>query len=213
MSRMSAWLGVVLVAASTTLLGTGPAEAAARVTVTNGQSGAVADPTYATTLTLKGRGFQAIKGGYGGIYVLFGTRSGTWQPSKGGKAGTNYLYVPDSQTKDNQGFQKFVAFQGSDTASSANGGTIAADGSWKTTIVVPGATFQTVDSSGAARTVDCRKVTCGIITIGAHGVINARNETFTPVTFKASSSSSSATATTSSSATASATASGTATAV
>ena len=31
-------------------------------------------------------------------------------------------------------------------------------------------------------TVDCRKVTCGVITVGAHGVANANNETFTPVT-------------------------------
>ncbi|MDN5745914.1 MAG: hypothetical protein L0H31_12415, partial [Nocardioidaceae bacterium] len=32
-------------------------------------------------------------------------------------------------------------------------------------------------------TVDCTKVTCGVITIGAHGVKNAANESFTPVRF------------------------------
>lgn len=154
------------------LLVPSPAQAAARVTVKNDQGSATVDPTYATTVTVSGRGFQSIKGGHGGIYVFFGTRV------PGG-----YLYVPDSETKGNQGFQRFVAFPGSDTADSANGGTIAAAGTWSTSMVVPGATFKAVNRDGAAETVDCRTVTCGIITIGAHGVKNARNETFTPVTF------------------------------
>ncbi|KQX74967.1 MULTISPECIES: hypothetical protein [Aeromicrobium] len=160
-----------------------PAQAAARVTVSNDQGAAKADPTYATTLEVKGSGFQSIKGGHGGVYVFFGTVSGTWQPSRGGQVGTNYRYVPDSESKNNQGFQRFVAFPGSDTAGAANGGTIAADGRWSTSLTVPGATFKTVDRSGKAVEVDCLKVTCGVITIGAHGVKNARNETFTPVAF------------------------------
>ncbi len=158
-----------------------PAEAESRVGVANAQGSAVVDPTYATTLTLRGQGFQSIKNGHGGIYVFFGTVSGTWRPSQGGQTGRNLLYVPDSETKDNQGFQKFVAFPGSDTASGANGGTLAADGSWSTRIVVPGAVFKARDRSNRVTTVDCRRTRCGIITIGAHGVKNARNETFTPV--------------------------------
>lgn len=158
-----------------------PAAAESRVAVSNAQGTAVVDPTYATTLTLRGQGFQSIKNGHGGIYVFFGTVSGTWRPSQGGQTGRNLLYVPDSETKDNQGFQKFVAFPGSDTASAANGGTLAADGSWSTRIVVPGAVFKARDRSNKVTTVDCRRTRCGIITIGAHGVKNARNETFTPV--------------------------------
>ncbi|MCU1676260.1 MAG: hypothetical protein JWM93_1018 [Frankiales bacterium] len=169
--------------ASSVLLVPAPAQAAARVSVHNDQGTAEVDPTYATTLSVSGKGFQSIKGGHGGIYVFFGTVSGAWQPSKGGQVGTDYRYVPDSESKNNQGFQKFVAFPGSDTAAAANGGTIATDGSWSTDLAVPGATFKTVDRAGAAVTVDCRKVTCGVITIGAHGVKNAKNETFTPVTF------------------------------
>jgi len=161
-----------------------PAHAAGRVTVANENGDAVADPTYATTVKLTGRGFQTIKGGHGGIYVFFGTVSGTWRPSQGGVTGEDYFYVPDGESKDNSGFQKYVAFPGSDTASSANGGTLKADGSWSTTLVIPGATFQAVDRSGAATTIDCRKVRCGVITVGAHGVVNGHNETFTPVTFK-----------------------------
>ncbi|MBZ5740851.1 hypothetical protein [Nocardioides mangrovi] len=159
------------------LLVAGPAYADGRVTVTPGRI----DPTYATTLTLSGSGFQSIRGGHGGIYVFFGTVEAGWQPSKGGVTGADYLYVPDSESKDNQGFQKYVAFPGSDTASSANGGTMSASGSWSTQLVVPGAVFQAYDRNGDVQTVDCRKVTCGVITIGAHGVTNSHNETFTPV--------------------------------
>lgn len=158
------------------------AEAAARVAVSNEFGKAQADPTYATALTLRGNGFQSIKNGHGGVYVFFGTVKGTWRPSQGGQTGTNYLYVPDSEAKNNAGYQRFIAFPGSDTAGSAQG-VIKADGSWSATITVPGAKFNAVDRDGKAVSVDCLKVTCGIITIGAHGVKNARNESFSPVQF------------------------------
>jgi hypothetical protein len=161
-----------------------PSAAAAdsRVSVANPGGQAKIDATYATTLKVSGSGFQSIKGGHGGIYVFFGTVKPGWQPSKGGATGQDYYYVPDSEAKNNQGFQRFVAFPGSDTASSANGGTMSASGGWSTEVVVPGATFQSYDRAGDVHTVDCRKVTCGVITVGAHGVTNAHNETFTPVT-------------------------------
>jgi hypothetical protein len=161
-----------------------PAQAAARVSVSNDQGSAAVDPTYATTLSVSGAGFQSIKGGHGGIYVFFGTVKGAWQPSKGGQVGTSYSYVPDSESRNNQGYQRFVAFPGSDTAAAANGGTVKADGTWSTRMTIPGASFKTVDRAGKAVTVDCTKVRCGIITIGAHGVKNAKNETFTPVRFE-----------------------------
>jgi hypothetical protein len=176
-ARLSA---VVLVAGSVLLAS--PAHADSRVSIANPGGQAKIDPTYATTLTVSGSGFQSVKGGHGGIYVFFGTVQRGWQPSKGGVTGQDYYYVPDSEAKDNQGFQKFVAFPGSDTASSANGGTMSATGAWSTRIVVPGATFKTYDRAGKVHTVDCRAVTCGVITVGAHGVSNSHNETFTPVT-------------------------------
>jgi hypothetical protein len=168
----------VLVAAA--LLPMAPASAAPGVDVANASGDAVIDPTYATTVTVRGRGFQSIKGGHGGVYVFFGTVRDRWRPSQGGQTGRDYFYVPDSESRDNQGYQRFIAFPGSDTAGSA-AGTMSADGSWSTTLVVPGAVFQSVDRSGNARTVDCRQVTCGVITVGAHGVTNARNESFSPV--------------------------------
>ncbi|WP_104106042.1 hypothetical protein [Nocardioides sp. 616] len=161
-----------------------PAQAAGRVVVDNDGRGAVIDSRYSTELTVSGRGFQSIKGGHGGIYVWFGAVEGRWQPSRGGKSGTDFVYVPDSESRSNAGFQRYVAFPGSDTASSANGGTISADGSWSVRLMVPGPTFQGVGRDGTVRTVDCTKVTCGVITVGAHGVHNANNETFTPVAIR-----------------------------
>ncbi|WP_410600200.1 hypothetical protein [Amycolatopsis sp. lyj-90] len=155
------------------------AAAGARVTFSPGS----ADPEYATSLQVKGTGFQSVPKGYGGIYLLFGwVADGAWQPSQGGAAGASYRYVKDKETKDNNGFQRFLAFPGSDTASAANG-EIAADGTWSTKIVLPGARFKAADRTGNIVDVDCLKVRCGLITVGAHGVVNANNETFTPVAF------------------------------
>jgi len=92
-----------------------PASAASRVSITNDAGGSAIDRTHMTTLRLSGSGFQSIKGGFGGIYVLLGTVSGNWRPSAHGKG--QLLYVPDSQTKSNAGYQKFVAFPGDSTAS------------------------------------------------------------------------------------------------
>ncbi len=149
-----------------------PAHAAASVSVSNEFGKAEADITYATQLRLSGSGFQSIQNGHGGIYVFFGVR-------RGGEL----LYIPDSETRDNQGFQRFVSFPGGDTASAANGGIMSSSGTWSTSINVPGARFKTTNRSGKVVDVDCTKETCGVITIGAHGVKNANNETFTPVAF------------------------------
>ena len=158
-----------------------PAHAASRVTVDADGKGAVIDSTYSTRLKVSGSGFQSVQGGHGGLYVWFGTVNGTWRPSKGGQSGKNYVYVPDSEAKDNAGFQRFVSFPGSSTADAANGGVMSRNGSWSVELLVPGPKFQAVGRNGAITEVDCRKVRCGVITIGAHGVKSARNETFTPV--------------------------------
>lgn len=184
----------LLVAAGVALV-PGVAHADGRVSVANSEGTAVIDPTYATTLRVSGSGFQSIKGGHGGIYVMFGTVRSGWQPSKGGITGVDYFYVPDSEAKNNQGFLKYVAFPGSDTASSANGGVMSSSGSWSTQLVVPGATFKAYDRHGKAKTIDCAKVTCGVFTIGAHGVSNSHNETFTPVRVESLAGSGSTTAT------------------
>ncbi|MFD5092214.1 hypothetical protein ACFWMR_16560 [Amycolatopsis thailandensis] len=172
--RVAVAAGLLMIAAPV------PASAAgAAVTFSPG----AADPDYATSLQVKGTGFQSVPKGYGGIYLLFGwVADGAWQPSQGGAAGETYRYVKDKETKDNNGFQRFLAFPGSDTASAANG-ELAANGTWSTKLVIPGARFKAADRTGKVVDVDCLKVRCGLITVGAHGVVNATNETFTPVTF------------------------------
>lgn len=158
-----------------------PANAAPQVTI-DGQP----DPNGESTLNLSGSGFQSVQGGFGGIYVLFGWVSdptGTsWRPSQGGVTGQNYRYVYDDETNPT-GFQLFVTFPGSSTAAAANGGQINADGTWSATLKVPGQVFNTYDRQLNETQVNCAEVTCGVITIGAHGVKNANNESFTPVTW------------------------------
>jgi hypothetical protein len=175
-----------LLVAGAALMTAQPAWAAAGVTVSGPEGTATVSADYATEITVSGSGFQAIQNGFGGIYVLFGwvddAAGGSWRPSQGGVVGADYRYVPDAESADNAGFQRFIAFAGSQTESSANG-VINADGSWSIGMIVPGATFESHDRDGAVTTVDCLQVTCGIITIGAHGVKNANNETFTPLTF------------------------------
>ncbi len=160
-----------------------PANAAPRVDI-NGTPSADGE----SQLQLSGSGFQSVKGGFGGIYVFFGwvddPQSGSWKPSQGGVTGGNYRYVHDDENNP-VGFQLFVAFPGSTTQAVANGGEVAPDGTWSGTIRIPGAVFDTFDRDQNATRVDCRQVQCGIITVGAHGVKNANNETFTPVNFAA----------------------------
>ena len=49
--------------------------------------------------------------------------------------------------------------------------------------MIPGPVLTVTNADGSTRELDCRVETCGIITFGAHGVTNANNETFTPITF------------------------------
>ena len=175
--------GLALVAAP--LAVAAPAHAAGVVFLENESGTASADPEFATRMTVSGGGFQSIQGGFGGVYVLFGwvADGDDWKPSNGGTVGDDYRYIPDSEAKDNQGFQRFIAFPGSDTEGAANA-VMGADGTWSIDMVIPGSSFESQDREGAISSVDCLAVTCGIITIGAHGVKNANNETFTPVSFE-----------------------------
>lgn len=86
----------LVVAAVVALFGAGiltvataaPAQAAARLSVSSSLGGAVASSSGPTTFTVSGSGFQAIDGGFGGVYVGFGWVNGSsWGPSKGGTTG------------------------------------------------------------------------------------------------------------------------------
>lgn len=164
-----------------------PAVADADVTVTNDRGTGQADTRYRTALTIRGSGFQVVRGGFGGVYVMFGwvrdPGGGSWRPSRGGLTGQDYRYIPDSENAAaNQGYLRFIAFPGSSTAGEANA-VLSNNGGFTVDLTVPGPVFESVDRSGAVRSVDCRRVTCGVITIGAHGVKNPENESFTRVDF------------------------------
>lgn len=182
--RISILLVALATALTTTVLTALPVSAAARVSVSSSAGSGAASATGPTSLTVSGSGFQSIPRAFGGIYVFFGVvEGGSWRPSQGGASGRTFRYIPDSESKNNAGFQRFVAFPGSETADAANGGEIAADGTWKTSLNVPGPVINVIGRTGSTEQVDCRTTTCGVITVGAHGVKNANNETFTPVKF------------------------------
>ncbi|WP_210650375.1 hypothetical protein [Nocardioides sp. SYSU D00065] len=178
---------VVLLAASAVLIPAAPARADARISVVTDRGTSLADSGRPTILTLSGSGFQSVRGGFGGVYVAFGwvrdPAGGGWRPSRGGVTGRDYRYVPDSESEDNAGYLRFVAFPGSSTAGEAQA-VMSPAGAFRVSLAVPGPTFRALDRNGEAVDVDCRQVTCGVITFGAHGVENARNETFTPVRFR-----------------------------
>ncbi|WP_158370050.1 hypothetical protein [Cellulosimicrobium cellulans] len=181
-------LAAAALTAAAALAAAGPAAAAPQVVVAGEGGQAVAAADAPTRVQVSGTGFQSVAGGFGGVYVLFGwvdPASDGWRPSAGGVSGVQYRYAVDVQGQENAGYQRFVAFPGSTTAVEANGGEVAEDGSWSTDLTIPGATITALDADGGTVEVDCRVVTCGVITIGAHGVANANNESFTPVTFGA----------------------------
>jgi hypothetical protein len=187
--RALAAVGAATAALAAPVLAAAPAWAAPVVQVQNAVGTAVASTTEPTTVTVSGTGFQSVEGGFGGIYVMFGwvddAAGGTWTPSQGGESGVDYRYAADTASIDNEGFQRFVAFPGSDTAAAANGGELAADGTWSVTMTIPTPQLDLIGQDGTTTAVDCTVETCGILTIGAHGVANAANESFTPITFAA----------------------------
>lgn len=162
-----------------------PATAASRVEVSP-----VPSADGPTTVTLSGSGFQYQPNAPGGVYIFFGTvndpMTNSWAPSQGGSSGGSYAYSATSGT------QLLAAFEGGSSAGSA-AGTIDANGNWNAQMTIPGSTFTATfgdphsgqDQSG--QTINCLEVQCGIITIGAHGLINANNESFTPISFQTSS--------------------------
>lgn len=184
---IAAAVAALLLVSGAVVLDAQPASAAPRVSITvkdrPGMSG-VADSTYLTEVVVSGTGFQSIQNGFGGIYVLFGwADQGSWRPSQGGHTGSDYRYVYDDESNP-VGYQLFVSFPGSSTGYANNGGYLSADGSWSTTMKIPGPRFQAYDRAGNVTEVDCLAVQCGIMTIGAHGVLNAANESFTPIAFQ-----------------------------
>ena len=163
------------------VLGANAAHAAGRVDVSPAPN---ADGS--TTVTLSGSGFQYVPNAPGGIYVTFGVvqdpTTNSWAPSQGGRSGSTFGYASTG------GATLLVAFAGGSSAGESNA-VIDENGNWTAQMTIPGARFPSSSGNphaGQAQEgaeIDCLTVQCGIITFGAHGMVNANNESFTPVSF------------------------------
>ncbi|WP_217135411.1 HtaA domain-containing protein [Leucobacter chinensis] len=134
------------------------------------------------TVHLKGTGFPTTAengSNFGGLYVLFGwidpASGDTWGPGHRGVSGKTFTYSKDIEPAGT--FQSMVSYPGNTT--------------------VPG--FPMMDSAGnfemdlpliASRfesqhgiDIDCYRMQCGVMLIGAHGQKQAKGEIFVPVYF------------------------------
>ncbi|MCD7100994.1 EGFR-like transmembrane domain-containing protein [Pseudoclavibacter sp. 13-3] len=180
-------VGLIAVGAAAVPLPAEPAQAAGPTVVATVEGRPdlvnVADNQYLTTLDVSGSGFVSKKNGFGGVYVLFGWAGQNWKPSTGGVDGIDRKYVYDDESNPT-GYMLFVSFPGSETQYAANGGLLNADGTWHAKLMVPGPTFQYSDRDGNKGSVNCLETQCGIMTVGAHGVKEPANESFTPISFQ-----------------------------
>ena len=132
-------------------------------------------------VTLEGTGFPTSgkQGTFGGLYVLFGwvdpAAGDDWGPGHGGATGQTFDYAMDPVEQGT--YQSMVSYPGNTT--------------------VPG--FPMMDSSGnfemefpllaskftgaGQNEIDCYRMQCGVILIGAHGAQSPEGEIFVPVYF------------------------------
>lgn len=154
-----------------------------------------------STVTVSGSGFltgryPCGKQLFGGVYVFFGwvAPGGGWGPShrsstsSAGQFGVTYSYPGEGgggDTRDDgTGSVRLISFTSGGTSGSDTDFHMDGAGNWTTTINIRGALYRWSDiSTGATNTVDCRRVQCGILTIGAHGKSSATNELFAPISF------------------------------
>lgn len=178
---IAAALFAALVSLVTIVAVSSPAHAAPRVDVSPTPS-----TEGETMVTLTGSGFQYLPNAPGGVYVSFGVvadpSTNSWAPSQGGKSGATFGYAATGGTTI------LVSFAGGSSAEAANA-LIEADGTWTAQMRIPGSSFPSISGNPHAgeategATIDCLQVQCGVITFGAHGMINANNESFTPISF------------------------------
>lgn len=132
------------------------------------------------TVKLTGSGYPTSRGGetFGGVYVLFGwvdTTDANWAPTKGGSSGKSFTYANDG--RDSGTFQQMVNFPGNTTGEGMP--TMDDKGNWTMDFPIEQSRF----TSAQEQEIDCYKVTCGVITIGAHGLPLPGGEVFTPIYF------------------------------
>lgn len=140
--------------------------------------------------------YRCGSGKYGGIYVFFGwvEPGGQWGPShrgsttRRGQFGTSYSYPGEGGgaevRDDGSGTIRLVSFTTEGASGSETTFHMDGSGNWAAPITIRGPVYSWNDVvTGAANSVDCRVVQCGIYTVGAHGIASQTNEVFTPITF------------------------------
>lgn len=166
-----------LAAPSGTAESTGPEGSILKVTPSNDL---VADAEAVVTLNGEKYGTSTPDGQVNGngAYIFFGfviptveTNPLSWAPTFGGKTGVNYIYENVGGVKSK--YMGFIDYSEMDTA-----------GNWQLDFTIPGATVHVQDGDNVVE-YSCFEVQCGIMTIGAHGIKNAKVENFTPVNFAA----------------------------
>lgn len=130
---------------------------------------------------------------FGGVYVFFGYVEGSnWGPSNRTSTGTQgtfggtYFYPGaggGADTRNSNGSMAMVSFTPGGESGSQTQHHMDRNGNWTAPLNIPGPTFSTQLPNGQTRQFDCRTVTCGVFTIGAHGKTSATNEKFTPISF------------------------------
>lgn len=166
-------------------------------------SSATLSPDGPSTITVNGRGYLVpphVAGSsvFGGVYVFFGwVRPGAgWGPSSrnavnsDGQFGITYHYPGEGGTgdlrDDGSGANRFVAFTPGGIDAGSTPFHMDDAGNWSVALNIAGPVYRWSDPfTGAAASVDCRSVQCGVFTLGAHGRPSRTNERFVPISFAA----------------------------
>jgi hypothetical protein len=141
----------------------------AYMTVTPGKNLSTKDDN---NLVIEGHGYDPEKPVYVGVGTILNTKNPEqWRKSEGGASGPGGDF--------DYGNPRLVVAH-----NSANGNVADAqmdtDGNWKLSVKVPGAK---VSSFFGGKAIDCEAVDCGVFSFGAHGMVAAQSEAYTPIHF------------------------------
>jgi hypothetical protein len=157
-SRRLLRLAIGAAAAVLLLLAAGATSASAAPEVTVSQT-ANLDPDGEVTLTVEGSGFDPAGSGGNGIYLAFGPKNADYQTNAAAYYEAKWVHTG--------------------AAPSPGQAELNADGTFSTTIKV-----KARYTDGGGTDVDCLADACYVLTIGAHGIVNPGQETFTRIRFQ-----------------------------
>lgn len=133
-------------------------------------------------VTLSGTGFPTAGrdgSSFGGLYVLFGwvdpEAGEDWGPGHGGASGHTFTYTQDIEPQGT--YQSMVSYPGNTTVPGFP--EMDANGDFEMEFPLMASRFE----SQQGMDIDCYRMQCGVILIGAHGQTNPEGEIFVPVYF------------------------------